>query len=190
MTLKPGKTYKAIGGENKKYVQTKQYKESGFDIAEYKAMKLYKDSTKQSVKVYLINKEYYVALTSLAKVTNFSLTYNKTKKVYEINTKLGYGESTKPVVTPTPEDTKGLLKSPFPNAVEPSNPKTLEDAYNIIAYMAVNNIMEYSFDTDISYDSIFDKGGIFRNLEEAINVDYTPEIFYGAVGKSLCISNR
>lgn len=183
MTLKPGKAYKVIGGENKKYTQTKDYKTYGTDYSYNKGMALYNNTKKQNVKVYLINNEYYVAFKSLAKIVNVSLGYNSKKSTYEINTKYGYGESTKPVVTPKPEDTKGLLKSPFPNAAVPSNPKTLEDAYNIIGYMAVNNIMDYSFDTDISYDNIFDKGSIFRHLEEAINVDYTPEIFYGAIGK-------
>lgn len=183
MTLKPGKTYKVIGGENKKYTQTKQYKESGFDIAEYKAMKLYKDSTKQSAKVYLINKEYYVALKSVAKIADFSLEFNEPKARYEINTEYGYGESTKPIKT-TPTDSDSLLKEPFPNAELVANPKTLEDCYNIITYLSVNSILDYSFNTttgDLESNELED---MFKLVQATmLNENYCPELFYGVLGR-------
>lgn len=176
LTVKPGKAYTAVGGENKKGTtsSTKAY---------YSSTAFYKNSTKQTAKVYIIDKEPYVALSSLAKIADFSLT--STSKSFVINTKLGYGETETTTPTPTPTgDTTGILQSPFPKAALITSPKTVEDCKNLLAYLILNDKMEYTFDSTISYDDAMKDGGLydmFSEAQESYNSDHTPELFWGAV---------
>ena len=175
LTIKTGKTYTAVGGENKK--------SNGKDaVAFYTKMKLYKNSTAQSTKVYIINKVQYVPLKELAKIADFSITYNKTKKQYEILTKYGYGKSAATVTpkpTSTPVDSTTLLKCPFPNASKVANPQTVEDCYNLVTYLVMNSIMSYSYDTSLTHDEL---NNVCINFEKAMDRDTCPEIYFGATG--------
>ncbi len=180
LTIKSGKAYTAVGGENKKGTtsSTKAY---------YSSTTFYKNSTKQTAKVYIIDKEPYVALSSLAKIVNFSLTNDSKKKAYVINTKLGYGETaTTPTPTPKPTgDTTGILQSPFPKAALITNPKTVEDCKNLLAYLILSNKMEYTFDSTISYDDAMKDGGLYDMFREAASCDNIPELYWGAIHKAV-----
>jgi hypothetical protein len=66
LTLTPGKMYLDLGSENKK-ITSKSASDKAYD----KGTKLYVGSKKQSSKVYTINKEQYVSLTTLAKLIDF-----------------------------------------------------------------------------------------------------------------------
>ncbi|SHJ60851.1 hypothetical protein SAMN02745136_00531 [Anaerocolumna jejuensis DSM 15929] len=179
LTLTPGKIYTDIGGENKKRT-SKSVSDKAYD----KGTKLYLGSKKQSAKVYIINDEQYVSLTSLAKIIDFSL--KKSKSTYKIDTTTGYSDvdadsSTQSPSLLVPSDSAGLLKNPFPNAELIRNPRTVDDCINILAYLITNNLMTYTFDVDISYEEAVKEGGLQDLFKTAANPEETPELFRGAI---------
>jgi len=151
LTITPGKSYKAIGGENQKSDLT-------FYDATNKFTKVYVNKSKQDVTIYLIEGEPYLTIDTLSRLANFAVSTSKT--TYKINTKKGYTapkgdtNTSTPTLTPTPVISlkEGeILKNPFPNAKLTTNPQTVEDIENIIAYMYLNNVMEYSFEVPYEY---------------------------------------
>jgi hypothetical protein len=178
LSIKPGKSYTPIGGENKKS-GSRSYEAST-------VLSLYNNSTKQSAKVYTINKEYYVALKTLAKIAGFSITKSEGKNgyLYKIVTVPTPASTPTPIPTPSPvfkDDSTGLIKNPFPNAKMISSPRTVDDCYNILAYLIVNNLMDYTFQTDISYTDALKEDGLSSLFVQAANPEKSPELFSGAV---------
>lgn len=184
LTLTPGKRYVEIGSENEKRTS-----KSESDKAYDKSTKLYVGSKKQSAKVYTINNEQYVALTSLAKLIDFSV--KKSKSTYKIDTTKGYsdadtntGSSIQSPSLLVPSDSTGLLKNPFPNAALISKPKTVDDCKHILEYLVINNLVDYSFYTKVSYKDAIKEGGLIDLLKKACNESYTPELYRGAIGST------
>lgn len=149
LTITPGKAYKTLGGENTKSSLT-------FYDATNKFSKIYVNKKVQECVVYLIEGEPYVTIDTLARMVDFSVSISKT--TYKINTKKGYtapkGDTNTSTTTPTPvislKDGE-ILKNPFPNAKLTTNPQNLEDVENIIAYMYLYNVLEYSFEVPYEY---------------------------------------
>lgn len=193
LTIKPGQAYTAIGGENKKIKNINAYLKviksedltddddvEMVDRGYYTGTTLYKNSTKQNTKVYMIDNEQYVALSSLAEIADFYIEYNVKKDSYDINTKVGYAKSEETQIPST--NNSSLLKEPFPGAKLINSPKTVTDCYNIITYLAVNSKLDYTFATppDIDAQKLQD------NFTEAIiqnklNANDCPELFLGVL---------
>lgn len=160
LSIAPGKSYKAIGGENQKSDLT-------FYDAINKSTKVYVNKKVQEGTVYHIEGEPYLTIDSLGKMINFSVTISKT--TYKIDTKKGYtapkdGTGTSiPTATPVISLEDGdILKNPYPNAQLTTNPQTVEDVENIIAYMYLYNVMEYSFEVPYEYTE--------KGAEELLNL--------------------
>lgn len=149
LTIAPGKAYKAIGGENQKSSLT-------FYDAINKFSKVYVNKKAQEGTVYLIEGEPYLTIDSLGKMINFSVTIFK--NTYKIDTKKGYtvpkdgtGTSIPTAIPVISLEDGDILKNPFPNAKLTTNPQTVEDIENILAYMYLYNITEYSFEVPYEY---------------------------------------
>lgn len=178
LTINTGKTYKAVGGENKKDKNADLY----YGITN-RFTKVYVNKTKEDIKVYFIDNEPYLSLNSLSKVANFSV--SSSKNIFKIDTKKGYNgpkeESNTATLTPVISLEDGeILKNPFPNAKLIDNPQTVEDAENIIAYMYLYNIMEYSFEVPYGYTEAGAKD-LLNLRERAVDnrIDLTSSVTFG-----------
>lgn len=178
LTINQGESYKAVGGENTKFVKKPKY-----ELAYDSGITVYKGTKKQSAKVFVFNKEQYMSLETLATITDVFLTKKEAEYgyTYKIDTKKGNIENTvlDPIVI---KDTSGVLQNPFPNAKLNKNPKTVEDCLNIYAYLMLHNKMNYSFVVDVPYKDLYKKGGLYRIFNDAFDANDTPELYYGMLG--------
>lgn len=160
LSIAPGKAYKAIGGENKKSSLT-------FYDATNSNTKVYVNKKVQESTVYIIEGEPYLTIDTLGRMVNFSVSISNA--TFKIDTKKGYtapknGAGTSiPTATPVISLEDGdVLKNPFPKAQLTTNPQTVEDVENIIAYMYLYNVMEYSFEVPYEYTE--------KGAEELLNL--------------------
>lgn len=182
LTFYPGKAYnsKDTGVTVKRNKVEAQWTAS---TASNRGTKVYIDSKKVNMTVYILNGTFYMKLIDIAKIADCAIAYSSDSKKVELNvnkpyngeeellvnlskitSKVNIGSPDKVVIT----DTTGIIKPFFENVKLVKNPKTVEDFENLYKYMLVNNIMSCTIETNLTYDDIRLKGSLFDNAASAV----------------------
>lgn len=196
LTFYPGKAYNS---KDTGVTVKKNKAESGWTktTASNRGTKVYINSKKVSMTVFILNNTFYMKLKDIAKIADCGISYsnNSVDRRFKLDVKKAYNgvedfkadlsKVTTKVVIGSPDnveitDTTGIIKPIFDVKLVKA-PKTVADFEKLIKYMIVNNIITCSVETNVSYEDIYLKGSVYDNANTGRDNAFK-SLYHGVIG--------